>query len=428
MALILGKGLERRQCLPGVRSRDAPSGYLPSSGFASCCYRGLRADSGDADRLPAVLMGFYWMASLMGQLFALPLAIVTPLLAIFAQGVAIWLFAGGAVCSRLWSTGATGGRRGVMLDAVGLSTAARAALCRPRALPDRRGQRHGAPRTCPMAPRGKRNLLDVVVPRIRARRDPMPVLIHLHGGAWATGDKNQQGKPLLHHMAARGWLCFDATYRLGPGRSRAGLDRRCAARDRLGARARRRAWRRSRHGSPSPADRRADIWPRSPRCPRRSRVQARVRERRLFGRRGGAALRPLRFSRPQADRLKGNHAAVIDKFMAAKVMPGSPDSCPNCGMRSARSTGCAADAPPMLIVHGTGDTMLPWQDARTSPSNLRAVSRARRSVRRAARHPARLGHGRSALTWGHVRAVAAFLAPLETPGQAFGPAFARGLR
>ncbi len=43
-----------------------------------------------------------------------------------------------------------------------------------------------------------------------------PVLLQIHGGGWMVGNKEQQGLPLLYHMAARGWLCVSINYRLSP--------------------------------------------------------------------------------------------------------------------------------------------------------------------------------------------------------------------
>lgn len=45
---------------------------------------------------------------------------------------------------------------------------------------------------------------------------PAPALIYLHGGAWVAGDKRHQGLPLCNHLAAAGWVCFNANYRLSP--------------------------------------------------------------------------------------------------------------------------------------------------------------------------------------------------------------------
>ena len=44
-----------------------------------------------------------------------------------------------------------------------------------------------------------------------------PALIYLHGGGWVFGDKRTQGLPLCNHLAANGWVCFNANYRLSPG-------------------------------------------------------------------------------------------------------------------------------------------------------------------------------------------------------------------
>lgn len=63
---------------------------------------------------------------------------------------------------------------------------------------------------------GKRNQLDVwrradLPPDGRA-----PVVIQVHGGAWAIGNKQTQALPLLTHLADRGWVCVSINYRLAP--------------------------------------------------------------------------------------------------------------------------------------------------------------------------------------------------------------------
>jgi acetyl esterase/lipase len=62
---------------------------------------------------------------------------------------------------------------------------------------------------------GKRGLLDVYRQRGADLRDA-PILVQVHGGAWSVGSKDEQGVPLMHHMAARGWVCFAVNYRLSP--------------------------------------------------------------------------------------------------------------------------------------------------------------------------------------------------------------------
>ena len=48
------------------------------------------------------------------------------------------------------------------------------------------------------------------------RRAPGPVLVHLHGGGYFSGGRNREARALMHHLAARGWVCVSAGYRLRP--------------------------------------------------------------------------------------------------------------------------------------------------------------------------------------------------------------------
>lgn len=60
----------------------------------------------------------------------------------------------------------------------------------------------------------KRNLLDIYSPVDDSAR--APVLVQVHGGGWAIGHKQQQGFPLMKHMARAGWVCVSINYRLAP--------------------------------------------------------------------------------------------------------------------------------------------------------------------------------------------------------------------
>jgi acetyl esterase/lipase len=62
--------------------------------------------------------------------------------------------------------------------------------------------------------KGRRNLLDVVRPAAPGER--RPALLQVHGGGWVIGDKREQGQPLMAHLASRGWVCFAINYRLSP--------------------------------------------------------------------------------------------------------------------------------------------------------------------------------------------------------------------
>ena len=66
----------------------------------------------------------------------------------------------------------------------------------------------------PYGEHGRRNTLDVYH-RVD-KPTGCPTLVQVHGGAWVIGDKREQGRPLMLHLAARGWVCFAPNYRLSP--------------------------------------------------------------------------------------------------------------------------------------------------------------------------------------------------------------------
>jgi acetyl esterase/lipase len=61
---------------------------------------------------------------------------------------------------------------------------------------------------------GRKRQLDVYAPRLGVR--DAPVLLQIHGGGWVIGDKREQALPLMNYLAARGWVCVAANYRLSP--------------------------------------------------------------------------------------------------------------------------------------------------------------------------------------------------------------------
>jgi acetyl esterase/lipase len=60
----------------------------------------------------------------------------------------------------------------------------------------------------------KRHRLDVY--RHKDHPTGCPTLLQVHGGGWVIGDKREQGRPLMLHLASRGWVCFAPNYRLSP--------------------------------------------------------------------------------------------------------------------------------------------------------------------------------------------------------------------
>ena len=62
---------------------------------------------------------------------------------------------------------------------------------------------------------GRRGTLDVYRPA-DTPLEGAPVLLQVHGGGWTIGRKDQQGIPLMQHLAAKGWVCVAVNYRLAP--------------------------------------------------------------------------------------------------------------------------------------------------------------------------------------------------------------------
>ncbi|MEQ8840770.1 MAG: alpha/beta hydrolase [Acidimicrobiales bacterium] len=59
----------------------------------------------------------------------------------------------------------------------------------------------------------KRNRADLYLP---AERRGAPIVLQVHGGGWVIGNNRQQGQPLLAHFAQAGWIGVAINYRLGP--------------------------------------------------------------------------------------------------------------------------------------------------------------------------------------------------------------------
>ena len=66
---------------------------------------------------------------------------------------------------------------------------------------------------------GSRRTLDVYCRRNRPAR--VPVVLHFHGGRFRSGNKNREARPLIGHLVSNGAVCISANYRLRPHVSRA---------------------------------------------------------------------------------------------------------------------------------------------------------------------------------------------------------------
>ena len=63
-------------------------------------------------------------------------------------------------------------------------------------------------------PRMKLDVYEPLLPPEPGQR--RPAILQIHGGAWVIGSKDEQGIPLLNHLAHNGWVGFNVNYQLSP--------------------------------------------------------------------------------------------------------------------------------------------------------------------------------------------------------------------
>jgi acetyl esterase/lipase len=52
--------------------------------------------------------------------------------------------------------------------------------------------------------------------RTRSHSGTAPALLQIHGGSWSGGNRRQQARPLMHELTRRGWICVAVSYPLVP--------------------------------------------------------------------------------------------------------------------------------------------------------------------------------------------------------------------
>lgn len=190
-------------------------------------------------------------------------------------------------------------------------------------------------------PAGRRHLLDVY--HHRSRPAGAPMMVHFHGGGFRRGRKSRESRVLLEHLAARGWVCISANYRLSP-----------AVRfpDHLVDAKRVIAWARE-HG-PEYGASGTEIF--------------------ATGGSAGAHLSATLALTPNDPRFQPGFedadtsiaGAVLLYGYYGSIDGGQPDATPLSHLRP--------DAPPVLALHGALDTLVLVEDARDFAGRLRAVS------------------------------------------------------
>ncbi|MGZ6779387.1 MAG: alpha/beta hydrolase fold domain-containing protein [Mycobacterium sp.] len=213
-------------------------------------------------------------------------------------------------------------------------------------------------------------LLDVWRPK-ELPLEPAPVMIFVPGGAWVHGGRQLQGYALMSHLAQQGWVCLSVNYRVAPHHrwpqhitdvktaiawARANVDRfggdrdfvavaGCSAGGHLAALAGLTA---------NDIEMQTDLPDGAD-----TSVDAVVG---IYGR------------YDWEDRSTPERARFVD-FLERVVVKRRIDRHPEVFRKASPIAQVHRDAPPFLVIHGSGDSVIPVAQARSFVERLRAISR-----------------------------------------------------
>ena len=188
---------------------------------------------------------------------------------------------------------------------------------------------------------GKSNLLDVYRPR--AQSQPGPVLVHFHGGGFFSGVKSREARLLLERFASRGWVCVSANYRLRPA----------LFPDQVVDAKRVIAWLRT-EGRTYGADPSVVL---------------------AVGGSAGGHLAMMCVLTGNDPRFQPGFEDRDTRVAGAVALYGYYGPASGGGLPSSPADYVRPDAPPVMLVHGARDPMVPVSDARKFATTLRARSR-----------------------------------------------------
>ena len=213
-------------------------------------------------------------------------------------------------------------------------------------------------------------LLDVWRPK-ELPAQPAPVMIFLPGGAWVHGGRILQGYALMSHMAEMGWVCLSIDYRVAPNHpwpqhitdvktaiawARANVDKFGGDRNFIAV------------AGTSAGGHLAALAGLTPNDPEMQRelpegsdtsVDAVVG---IYGR------------YDWEDKSTVERARFVD-FLERVVVKRKIARHPEIFRRASPIARTHADAPPFLVIHGSGDTVIPVQQARDFVQKMRGESR-----------------------------------------------------
>jgi len=217
---------------------------------------------------------------------------------------------------------------------------------------------------------GSRNHLDIWRRPDLDRDGRAPVLLQVHGGGWMLGNKRGQAHPLMSHLAELGWICVAINYRLSP---------RSTWPDHIVDVKRAIAWTKehiaSYGGDPdwiaitggSAGGHLSSLAALTPNNPGfqpgfeeiDTRVQAAVPFYGVYDfTRTDTALHPLMVPVVAKHVFKLSRTDIAEPFRVASPI-----------------THVSEEAPPFFVLHGTNDSLVPVEQARSFVSRLREVSR-----------------------------------------------------
>jgi acetyl esterase/lipase len=217
---------------------------------------------------------------------------------------------------------------------------------------------------------GRRNQLDIWKRPDLPRDGKAPVVLQVHGGAWIIGNKEQQAMPLLAHLADEGWIGVSINYRLSP---------RATWPDQIVDVKRALAWVKTHiaeyGGDPdfvciTGGSAGGHLCSLAALTPNEPIFQPGFEDADT----SVAAAVPFYGVYDWTNR-DGTGRSDMEDMLARLVLKTSRKDSPEVWDQASTMTWVGPDAPPMFVVHGANDSLVPVEQARSFVAMLRAVSK-----------------------------------------------------
>lgn len=219
-------------------------------------------------------------------------------------------------------------------------------------------------------PHGTRNQLDIWASPDIGPGDRAPVLLQVHGGGWVFGDTRNQAYPLMDRLRTAGWVCVPINYRLSP---------RSAWPDHIVDVKRALVWVKE-HIAEYGGDPDFVVITGGSAGGHLSALAALTANEAEFQPGFEHADTSVRAGVPFYgiyDLLdwdgRGGPAPTV-RFMERLVMKSSPTADRDAWMKASPISWVGPGAPPMMVLHGTNDSLVPVEGARRLARDLRAAS------------------------------------------------------